>query len=348
MRITLKEIAKMANVHYSTVDKVLHDGEGVSDEVRKKIKRIIKETGYTPNSLGQALQKKSSVIRIAAVLLKVDALNMIKEGIHQALAYYEGFDIDVQFHLIQYFDEASQLNVLEQLMKDKVDGIVLSPINTESIRNAIDNITDAGIPVVTTMNFDIPESKRLCFVGQDAVRAGMVAASLIDGLLSGHGKVLLVTATEQTATISYSEGRRVGFEHMIKEEYPNIEIAGYVVGYDDPIVIKREMSSLLKNGPWPNGIFITGGGVAIIGELLRRYDKDHKIKIVCFERYPEIIKLIQDGIVNCTIDSNMRKQGYLPIKILLNYLVYKKKPAANEIYTKSEILVKGSLCKKIQ
>ena len=45
MRITLKEIAKMANVHYSTVDKVLHDREGVSDEVRKKIKRIIKETG---------------------------------------------------------------------------------------------------------------------------------------------------------------------------------------------------------------------------------------------------------------------------------------------------------------
>ncbi len=343
MGITLKEIAKMANVHRSTVDKVLHDREGVSDDVRRKIKRIIQETGYTPNSLGQALQKRSEVIRIAAVLLKVDALNMLKEGIKQALITYGGFNIDIQYHIINYFDEAAQLKVLEKLRHSKVDGIVLSPINTESIRNVINEISDTGIPVVTTMNFDIPDSKRLCFVGQDALRAGMIAASLIDCLLCNRGKVLLLTATEQTDTISYSEGRRVGFENIIKSEHPEIEIAGYVVGYDDPVIIEREMHSLLKSGNWPNGIFITGGGVAVVGKLLKEYDKEHKIKVVCFERYPEIIKLIQEGIVNFTIDSNMRSQGYLPVEILINYLVYRKKPAASEIYTNSEIVVKGSL-----
>ncbi|MGI6176276.1 MAG: LacI family DNA-binding transcriptional regulator [Christensenellales bacterium] len=345
MGITLKEIAKMANVHRSTVDKVLHDREGVSDEVRKRIKQIIKETGYTPNSLGQALQKKSEVIRIAAVLLKVDALNILKEGINQALKAYEGFNIDIQYNIINYFDEAAQLSVLQSLLKDRIDGIILSPIHTESIQKAIDKIIAAGIPVVTTMNFDIPSSNRLCFVGQDALRAGMIAASLVDGLLSGRGKVLLITATGQTDTISYSEDRRVGFENMIKSEYPNIEIAGYIVGYDDPIIIEREVSSLLKDSDWPDGIFITGGGVGVVGKLLKEYDKEHRIKVVCFECYPEIIQLIQEGVIHFTIDSNMKSQGYLPIEILINYLVYRKKPPTSEIYTNSEIVVKGSLHK---
>lgn len=49
MKVTIKEIAERAGVHRATVDKVLHNRVGVSDEVRMKVQRIIKEMGYTPN-----------------------------------------------------------------------------------------------------------------------------------------------------------------------------------------------------------------------------------------------------------------------------------------------------------
>ena len=50
MKVTIKEIAERAGVHRATVDKVLHNRVGVSDEVRMKVQRIIKEMGYTPSS----------------------------------------------------------------------------------------------------------------------------------------------------------------------------------------------------------------------------------------------------------------------------------------------------------
>ena len=46
MKVTIKEIAERAGVHRATVDKVLHNRVGVSDEVRMKVQRIIKEMGY--------------------------------------------------------------------------------------------------------------------------------------------------------------------------------------------------------------------------------------------------------------------------------------------------------------
>ena len=43
MAVTLKQIAEMAGVHKSTVDKVIHNRPGVSDEVRLKIRRLLEE-----------------------------------------------------------------------------------------------------------------------------------------------------------------------------------------------------------------------------------------------------------------------------------------------------------------
>ena len=39
MKVTIKKIAEIAGVHPSTVDKVLHNRPGVSDEVRERIRK---------------------------------------------------------------------------------------------------------------------------------------------------------------------------------------------------------------------------------------------------------------------------------------------------------------------
>ena len=49
MGVTIKQIAEMAGVHRSTVDKVLHNREGVSDPVRKRVQMIIEECNYQAN-----------------------------------------------------------------------------------------------------------------------------------------------------------------------------------------------------------------------------------------------------------------------------------------------------------
>jgi len=55
---TIKEIAKLANVSYSTVSRALNNKKGVRADVREIINKIALETDYFPHSSAKALVKK--------------------------------------------------------------------------------------------------------------------------------------------------------------------------------------------------------------------------------------------------------------------------------------------------
>jgi LacI family transcriptional regulator len=55
----VKDIAKLANVSIGTVDRVLHNREGVSLKTKEKILAIIKQYNYEPNIIAQSLTKKN-------------------------------------------------------------------------------------------------------------------------------------------------------------------------------------------------------------------------------------------------------------------------------------------------
>ncbi len=42
----IKELAKLADVSIGTVDRVLHNRKGVSPETKKRVLKIIEESGY--------------------------------------------------------------------------------------------------------------------------------------------------------------------------------------------------------------------------------------------------------------------------------------------------------------
>ena len=54
-RISIKDIAKKAGVCIGTVSRVINNMDRVHPETREKIRKLIEETGYRPNSAGRAL-----------------------------------------------------------------------------------------------------------------------------------------------------------------------------------------------------------------------------------------------------------------------------------------------------
>lgn len=64
--------------------------------------------------------------------------------------------------------------------------------------------------------------------------------------------------------------------------------------------------------------------------------------MVCFEDYPEILELLRENIVTCTINSDTVRQGELPVRILIDYLMQDERPAEN-VYIPGQILVRECL-----
>lgn len=341
--MTIKEIAEMAGVHRATVDKVLHNRVGVSDEVRQKVQSIINELEYTPNPAGRVLQKQGRVYRIAAVLVDVDALSFLKDGIERGIRKQVGFDIHIEYHITKFQDTEGQEAILHGVIEQKVDGIIINPINSERIRAAIDRAAEAGIPVVTA-NSDIEGSKRLCYVGLNGARASRVAGRLMGQFLGGSGKIAIISSAIATENNNYFVTiRERGFTDFIHRQYPDIEIVDCVESFEDSWITYEKTLDILQRYPDLKGLYITCGGVAEVGRALCRSGRSRTVVVLSFEDYPQILELIRDDVIDCTLASELLRQGELPVSIIMDYLVFGKKPESEQIFTEAQILVKESL-----
>lgn len=341
MSITIKEIAAKAGVHRSTVDKVLHNRPGVSDAVREKIQKIIDENNYQINPIGKALKMQERRLCIKVILLEVDARPYLQSGMEEALKDFGSFQVDTEYCAIAYPDVASQAELLERYIEEKADGIILSPINSPEIVGRINECAEQGIPVVT-VNTDIKGSQRLCYIGQEAFKAGQVAGRLMGEFLGGRGKAAVFTSDGDDYQSFPFGTRESGFRRLMEEEYPQVEILPSIYTQESESIIQREMRRLCEREPKLAGIFITCGGVKAVGSVLEAYRSRH-VRLVCYEDYPDILRLMEKGIVTATLDSEIVTQGRQAMEVLMNYLIYDKKPPRKHLYSKINILLKESL-----
>jgi LacI family transcriptional regulator len=73
MNITIKDVAKKANVSIATVSRVLNESKPVSPQVKEKVMKAVEELGFNPNPVARSLVMKKS--RLIGVLIS-DISNM--------------------------------------------------------------------------------------------------------------------------------------------------------------------------------------------------------------------------------------------------------------------------------
>lgn len=343
MKVTIKEIAERAGVHRATVDKVLHNRVGVSDEVRMKVQRIIKEMGYTPNPVGRVLQKQGNRYHIEAILVEVDALPFLKAGVEKGIHNQVGFDIEVTYSISKFQDAERQKEFIDNAIVARADGIIISPINAECVRQAINRAAEAGIPVVTT-NADIDGTRRTCCIGADNRQSAQIAGRMMGLFLGGTGKIAVISSAIAAVNNNYYvRERETEFADFIRREYPGLQIITTIDSFENPQITYQKTVQLLHDYTDLQGIYITCGGVSQVGRALEESGRAKDIRVISFEDYPEVVDLIQKDVIDCTIAGEIQKQGELPVQIIMDHIVFGKTPEAGHIFTETRILVKESL-----
>ena len=71
MKVTIKDVAKEANVATSTVSRVLSNSPKISEKTKEKVHEAIKKLNYKPNAIARSLANNKT--RILGVVLPEDA-----------------------------------------------------------------------------------------------------------------------------------------------------------------------------------------------------------------------------------------------------------------------------------
>lgn len=145
--VTMKDIAQILDVSTVTVSKALSDKEGVSAELREKIKETAKQLGYRYNSIAKGMKEGKTYnigVIIAERYIKDDMDAFYLKMFHNLVKSLSKVDYYGIMDIISQKDE-QELAMPNMILENKVDGIVvLGQMNTEYLMM----IKDTDIPLV--------------------------------------------------------------------------------------------------------------------------------------------------------------------------------------------------------
>ena len=335
MPVTIKDIAKAANVSRGTVDRALHGRDGVNPDVAEKIKAIAEELGYKPNTIAKALATHAKPIRLGVLLnsLGNPFFDKVIDGIKGGREALIDYGITMEIRKIRGYDPEKQLYELNLLRESGIEGLVITPVSDPKIRNTLNEMIHDGIQVVCC-NLDIDDVNYQAYVGCDYYCSGQTAGEVIGRTTSGNANLAVITSSH---ALYYHEMRVKGCESVL-EGYPNIHICEYIEAGDDDELSYQEVKRLLLNRDKKIDIlyFVTGGttgGLQAIHEL----HLEDRLRAYTFDQIPTVLEDLKSGLVIATIDQQPYMQGLTSVRVLFESVMSKQTPTRRRIITELNI-----------
>ena len=133
MSVTIKDVAKLAEVSISTVSRVINNSKPVSSEVKQRVIEAIDELGYIPNEVARSLvTKKSNLIGVVVTDIGNSYIAQMIRGIEEVARMYN-YDI----LLSSSYNELERELKYAQILKNKqAEGIIMiaEDYNKETIK----------------------------------------------------------------------------------------------------------------------------------------------------------------------------------------------------------------------
>ncbi|WP_207646324.1 LacI family DNA-binding transcriptional regulator [Cellulosilyticum sp. I15G10I2] len=130
MKMTMKDIAKLANVSQATVSRVINGNPNVNKEAAKRVFKIIEEVGFKPNRTAQTLKNNASFLTGVSV---IDISNPYFMDLIEALEYesrQHGYNIII--HNSNH-NVLTEWDNIQNFMARQVDGILLVPTTSHNL-----------------------------------------------------------------------------------------------------------------------------------------------------------------------------------------------------------------------
>jgi ribose transport system substrate-binding protein len=208
------------------------------------------------------------------------------------------------------YDPGAEATIFRNIVDKQPSGICLSAARTDFFRADIDKAIAAGIPVVC-VDADVPQSRRVLYIGTDNVKAGTESVKRM-GALAGKGNIVVITIPGQRNL----DDRLTGVVDALKN-FPALKVTKILDDKGDWRSAFDQISEMILKKEKIDGIICleaTGGPGA--ADALNRFDLAGKVPIVAFDKDPKTLELIEKGSISATIAQKPYVMSYYGLKFL--------------------------------
>ena len=261
-------------------------------------------------------------LRLAFVTCTVDAkfFAPVKKGMRDAS---EMMGVQSDFLGTEGVDIPAQVEMVRQAVRDGYDGIALNIIDPEAFDEVVQETVDQGVPVVA---FNVDDSAspnaRLSSVNQRLYEAGRTLASTLLAEIPESAHVLMTMHDEGVSAL---EDRLRGLQDVLKEKA--ITWTVIVTGNDSAEGAERIAEALRQHGDVRIVLGTGQSDTEAAGLALEKYFAGRGYWSAGFDLSETTLRLVQAGVIRCTVDQQPYIQGFYPVVQLALYCRYQIQPS---------------------
>lgn len=346
--MTLKELAKQIGCSRATLDRVINNREGVGEERRQEILRIIEEIGYKPNMAGKMLSKQSRTsigVIVGLDMTPIDShvFAVIHEGMQECCRELAQNGTKFLFKYTKTGSTKEQISLIHELVHEGAAGIAFSfREDADSLYRTIREYTANGIKFLpyfaTRADTDIRSAFRYQ-LGTDQRREGYVAAGLLGKFLKNNGKVALISGLEEN---SVHQIRANSAKELLEREYYGIQVLPIYKNTFPKERVNHVCEEIFREHPDVNGIIASCGFSGDIAEFIEKSGRKDQVSLVLYDFTASAIKDLEKNRCDAVIGVNLKRLGYKSIKAIYD-LVFKGEVDADTLYIPLEVRVRETI-----
>ncbi len=248
--VTIKDIAKLANVSHTTVSRALNNSPLIKEPTKRKILDIASQLNYTPNFNAKSLvMQKSYTIGLFLTSISngtsASFLSDTIKGVNSIITQ----DYNLFIRGIDDYQDYSSIN------SQRFDGIILMS-QSVSDNSFIYHVLQKGIPLVV-LNREVEEDNLINIVSNDTEGSRKAVEYLIE---SGHRDIAII---EGTPSFKSAQKRKEGYQKALIENGIPIKNEYSVQGNYDMESGYQAMGRLLSLKNPPTAVFCSNDDMAI-------------------------------------------------------------------------------------
>jgi ribose transport system substrate-binding protein len=213
-----------------------------------------------------------------------------------------------------------QTPILDAMVaRGDIDYLVIAPTDKDQMVGPLQSALDAGIKVITVDTFlgdgdyaNGPVTFPISYIGSDNIEGGRISARGLAKAIGGKGKVYINSTNPNVSSV---EGRAIGFNEVMDNEYPDITVVGIDFNLDDMNTAVQQTAATLERVPDLVGVFGTnvfsaqGAGTAVVNAGL-----GGAVNVVAYDATQFAIEQLREGVVSLVLAQKPFDMGYMAVQ----------------------------------
>lgn len=330
MKVTIKDIAKRSGVSATTVSRIINNkAEGIRQETRERVLKVIEEMNYRPNSIARSMvTKRTNTIGLIIPSITNPFFPEVVRGVEDVAnaSQYNVFlgNTDSSFR--------KEVDYLELMKEKNVDGIIFTGPHESQDEEFYDSMQEYKIPIVLMDRGQ--QVEHFSGVYTDNVKGGYLATKHLLDL--SHRRIGLITGPSNTFS---SHERLQGcvkalHEYGLPVDESLILSGNYLLeeGYEAAkVLLQKQVTAIFAfNDLMAYGVYRAAFEMGL--------SVPEDLSVVGYDNLPYNQLLVPPLT---TIDQSAYQMGETAAKLLLNEL-NNKKAEKKQVIKEPTLIIKGS------